>query len=249
MQKLSGIVWLVCCFLVACSSEVNYAPVTDIAAIEHIPKSGTYRISSGETLYSIAWRYGLDYRYLASLNHISPPFHVVAGQRIYLSSQAVRTQKSHSLKPAENMTHTTPVSHVVPVHSAAYFVERDSNTPVTSWHWPARGPVVGLYSSLNKGINISGLQGSPVYAAAAGQVVYSGNGLRGYGNLIIIKHNSTYLSAYAHNSVVFVKEGQRVKTGQEIAEIGSPGSRQPILHFEIRRNGQPVNPLHYLSVR
>ncbi len=99
---------------------------------------------------------------------------------------------------------------------------------------------------MNKGINIGGRLGAPIYAAAAGQVVYSNHGLRGYGNLIIIKHNSSFLTAYAHNSVVLVKEGDWVQGGQRIAEMGSTGAVRTMLHFEIRRNGKPVNPLSYL---
>lgn len=217
-----------CGLLISCSTETHYAPVTDIATIEYIPKNGMYRVGAGETLYSIAWRYGLDYRYLANLNHIAPPFHLVAGQRIYLSNRSLKTGK---ITPAKNITHQ---------------VEQELNQPVAFWHCPARGPIMGTFSTFNKGVNIGGRMGSPIYATAAGQVVYSGNGLRGYGNLIIIKHNNAYLSAYAHNSRVLVKEGQRVKSGQKIAEMGNTSAHQTMLHFEIRRNGQPVNPLTYL---
>lgn len=223
--------------LTSCSDETHYAPVTDITTIEHIPKNGTYRVLSGETLYSIAWRYGLDYRYLAALNHIAPPFHLVAGQRIYLSNKSFKTPKMLQKITSQAVAKTYKI------------VERDANQLVRAWRWPARGPIVETYSTLNKGVNIGGQIGNPIYATAAGQVVYSGNGLRGYGNLIIIKHNSTYLSAYAHNNVVLVKEGQFVKAGQEVAEMGNTSAHQTMLHFEIRRNGQPVNPLNYLAAR
>lgn len=242
MRKLSCIVLLACC-LAACESETTYAPVTDIATIEHVPKNGMYRVSSGETLYSIAWRYGLDYRYLANLNHIAPPFHVVAGQRIYLSSKVKHVQWTPSLPQGAQIQ---PGRSRMKPHLNTYVIEHDANQPVSVWRWPARGPIVGVYSALNKGVNIGGHKGTPIYATAAGQVVYSGNGLRGYGNLIIIKHNSTFLSAYAYNSVLLVREGQRVNVGQEIAEMGSSGAQQNMLHFEIRRNGRPVNPLNYL---
>ena len=115
------------------------------------------------------------------------------------------------------------------------------------WQWPARGTVISQFSSLNKGINIKGERGDPIFATAAGKVVYSGNGLRGYGNLIIIKHNSTFLTAYAHNSRILVKNGAWVSAGQQIAEMGNTGTKQTMLHFEIRRHGQPINPLIYLS--
>lgn len=121
-----------------------------------------------------------------------------------------------------------------------------------SWRWPARGPVIEGYSvsgTINKGIDLAGRKGEPVLAAADGKVVYSGTGLVGYGNLIILKHNGTYLSAYGHNSKLLVREGQWAKAGQKIAEIGSTGTNRDKLHFEIRRNGKPVNPLQYLPKR
>jgi lipoprotein NlpD len=219
------------CSLVACSSD-NYAPVMDFASIEHIPKDGLYRVSPNETLYSIAWRYGLDYRYLANLNHIAPPYHVFAGQRLYLKGKLKKVPPHATTSPAKS----APIM----------IVPHEKNILVRTWNWPAKGPVIGLYSSHNKGINIGGQEGNPVFATAAGLIVYSGNRLRGYGNLIIIKHNSTYLTAYAHNSAVSVKEGDWVRAGQKIAEMGDTGASRVMLHFEIRRNGQPVNPLNYL---
>ena len=121
-----------------------------------------------------------------------------------------------------------------------------------SWKWPASGPVIETFATagqVNKGIDLAGRRGEPVYAAADGKVVYSGTGLVGYGNLIIIKHNGTFLSAYGHNSRLLLKEGQFAKAGQKIAEIGSTGTNRDKLHFEIRRNGKPVNPLQYLPKR
>ena len=118
------------------------------------------------------------------------------------------------------------------------------------WSWPATGRVLARFSDpANKGVDISGKKGEPVYATAGGRVVYSGEGLRGYGKLIIIKHNNTYLSAYAHNDSILVREGQTVVKGQKIAEIGSTGTDQTKLHFEIRRMGKPVDPLKFLPER
>lgn len=121
--------------------------------------------------------------------------------------------------------------------------QQNMNAPVARWCWPARGKV----SPGNKGITIHGKNGDPIFAAAAGKVVYSGHGLRGYGNLIIIKHNNTFLSAYAHNKVSFVKEGDNVRAKQKIAEMGHTGASQTALHFEIRSHGHSVNPLLYLT--
>ena len=116
------------------------------------------------------------------------------------------------------------------------------------WHWPAKGIVVKNYSAANRsyGIDIAGRAGEPVVASAPGTVVYVGNGLRGYGNMVILKHNRTYLTAYAHNRKIKVKEGQRVRAGQIIATMGSTESNRVMVHFEIRKNGKPVNPMGYL---
>ncbi|OAI48858.1 hypothetical protein AYO45_00865 [Gammaproteobacteria bacterium SCGC AG-212-F23] len=125
--------------------------------------------------------------------------------------------------------------------------EREPIAAVKHWDWPVRGPVLTKFSHANKGLNIGGLLGEAVYASAAGKVVYSGNGLRDYGNLIIIKHNSLFLTTYAYNSKLLVKQGDWVKSGQKIAEIGKKGDKNPMLHFEIRRAGKPVNPMQYLK--
>jgi lipoprotein NlpD len=118
------------------------------------------------------------------------------------------------------------------------------------WIWPSSGRILaGFSEATNKGVDILGKIGDPVYASAAGRVVYSGTGLRGFGKLVIIKHNQSYLSAYAHNSNIFVKEGQNVARGQKIAEIGNTDSPQAKLHFEIRRLGKPVDPLKFLPER
>lgn len=119
-----------------------------------------------------------------------------------------------------------------------------------AWLWPASGQVIaGFNEATNKGLDIAGNPGDPVIASAAGKVVYSGGGLRGYGNLVIIKHDDDYLSAYAHNQSLLVKEGDEVRKGQQIAELGSTDADRPKLHFEIRRQGRPVDPVQYLPAR
>ena len=118
------------------------------------------------------------------------------------------------------------------------------------WIWPAKGQLIGTFSEGgSKGVDIAGKLGDPVIAAADGKIVYSGTGLRGYGKLVIIKHNTTYLSAYAHNQTILVKEGQSVTRGQKIAEMGNSDADQVKLHFEVRRQGKPVDPLKYLPPR
>lgn len=231
------IILLCLCALTACSiGKTNYAPVVDAATIEHIPKSGAYHVMPGDTLYSIAWRYGLDYRYVASRNHVAPPYHIEIGQRLFLRGHAEKNTTPEVVASTHGKSNES-------VRSQPVF---ESNAPVKVWYRPARGRIIGMYNRFNKGINIAGRYGDPVYATAAGQVVYCGDGLRGYGNLIIIKHNNQFLTAYAHSSKVLVKQGDTVRARQRIAEIGDSGSRRVMLHFEIRRNGQPVNPLLYL---
>lgn len=217
--------------LMSCSGGHFFAPVTDSTHIERIPKSGIHRVRHGETLYSIAWRYGLDYNRLAKRNGLHQPYYVFTGEMIYLRGYAPGVRKQSS-RPSQT------------------FDERkEPNEQVTVWLWPAYGPVIGPFTRLNRGINISGHRGDPIYASAAGKVVYSGDGLHNYGNLIIIKHNSLFLTAYAHNDKNLVSEGEWVKPGQKIAEMGSTGTHRVMIHFEIRYAGEPMNPLSYLEYR
>jgi lipoprotein NlpD len=232
-------------FLLACVEENSYAPVVDATGIEHMPDSGKHRVNQGETLYSIAWRYGLDYRALARRNNIKPPYSVWVGEWLYLRGAPVPV---HAANQTLTSSYTSPVFTQQTLNTDNYFeTGKEPTATVNSWQWPAHGRVIGNFSEYNKGINISGEAGAPVYAAAAGKVVYSGHGLRGYGNLLIIKHNSTFLTAYAHNQKNLVTEGQWVKIGQVIAEMGNTGARRVMLHFEIRRSGDPVNPQIYLE--
>lgn len=236
-----GMIFLGILGLSACSTETIYAPVTEISTIEPLPKNSAYRVQADDTLYSIAWRYGLDYRSLANINHIARPYHIEKGQVIYLRGSHHVAKKPILPKPVFH-----PSEHYTPPLPVP---EREPTATVSQWHWPARGPVTAGFANLNKGINIGGHIGDPIYTTAPGKVVYSGDGLRAYGNLIIIKHNSVYLSAYAYNDKLLVKEGDWVKSGQKIAEMGTPGSHGAMLHFEIRRGGTPVNPLSYLPRR
>jgi lipoprotein NlpD len=143
-----------------------------------------------------------------------------------------------------------PVAKVEPAPTPTPRPEPDSGEDRVDWSWPAQGRVIaGFNGAGNKGVDIGGRVGDPVLASAGGRVVYSGEGIPAYGKLIIIRHNNTYLSAYAHNSQILVKEGQSVAKGQKIAELGATGSETAKLHFEIRRLGRPVDPLQYLPNR
>jgi lipoprotein NlpD len=213
----------------------------------------THYVSRGETLYSIAWRYGIDYSRLAKRNAITSPFIIYPGQKILLKGYS-----SVKAKPSKvaAIARVSPPSK--PVRSKTTTKKTKSKKAVAlppkgwKWQWPARGKILARYSAssaLNKGVDIAGALGQPVVAAAPGVVVYAGSGLRGYGNLLIIKHSERYLSAYAHNNRLLVAEQNVVKAGQQIAEIGSSGTDKSKLHFEIRRDGKPIDPLKYLPRR
>nr|WP_242455225.1 peptidoglycan DD-metalloendopeptidase family protein [Pseudomonas sp. MS15a(2019)] len=147
-----------------------------------------------------------------------------------------------------NLPTAPPPTPVTPAQTPT----RDVPQSASGWAWPTKGTLISRFSassSLNKGIDIAGQEGQPVMAAADGTVVYAGNGLRGYGELVIVKHSETYVSAYGHNRRLLVREGERVKIGQTIAEMGSTGTDRVKLHFEIRRQGKPVDPLQFLPNR
>ncbi len=229
--------------LLACVSNNNSKVYYDY---DH----GYHTVLIGETLYSIAWRHGKDYKQLASWNNIRPPYTIYAGQRLRLTRPQV-TSKTYTKKSANKPTDTSKKSKPVKASntSASKPVKKPSKPIKHDWSWPTKGKIISRYSTKvggNKGIDIEGKPGQDVFAASAGKVVYSGNGLLGYGNLIIVKHSEQFLSAYAHNKKLLVKEGGSVKRGQKIAELGSTGTKTPKLHFEIRQNGKPVDPLKYL---
>ncbi len=254
--------------------------------------SGTYRVEKGDTLYSIAFRHGKDFRDVAQWNGISAPYTIRPGQVLLMHPSSADT-RPRPAAPARLATHVperssatphvgeppvvraaaaTPAARAASVLPASDAVPVAGEVPVPSpasppiappppgaarsvsgitWRWPADGAVIKGFQGGDAipGIEIGGRAGSPVRAAADGVVVYSGNGLVGYGELIIVKHNDDFLSAYGHNRKRLVKEGQRVSAGQVIAEMGSTGASRDELQFQIRRNGNPVNPMDFLPAR
>jgi lipoprotein NlpD len=218
---------------------------------------GRHVVKSGETLYSIAWRYGRDYRELGDANDIPPPYDLKAGQVLRLDKRGSVSTASAPPKPSSPVRRSTPPDPPPPKVSkppnrSAPAAEQSQTVANVEWRWPHVGTVIAAYSTsgkVNKGIDIAGNPGDSVRAAASGNVVYAGDGLLGYGNLVIVNHNEHFLSAYAHNRKVLVREGEDVKAGQKIAELGSSGTDRPKLHFEIRKNGNPVNPVPYLPPR
>ena len=310
----------VCGFLALAGCASNPpAPVVDLTVQNpDLPVAraqvadGSYRVESGDTLYSIAFKHGIDYRELAAWNGIASPYRINAGQELRLSAppapaglqpgEAVTSAVADHAAPAATSplasapaapqptpfppgtTPTTtmppPVESTAPTQKTAPSVAKIPATqpapvpksasasasaphieaaPVpqlnaggVAWRWPADGKVVGTFfagDQTKQGLDIAGKAGDPVRAAAAGEVVYSGNGLIGYGELVIVKHNANFLSAYGHNRKRLVKEGDKVTAGQEIAEMGSSSASRDELHFEIRKNGKPVNPLDYLPAQ
>lgn len=216
----------------------------------HTPSSlraspGVQVVKRGDTLFSIAWQQGLDYQTVAVWNGIRPPYTIYPGQklRLYPPNRASRPAASTRAPEGAASVPNTATAKPTPTPSA--------DIPI-HWQWPASGPILRGFdgdTSGKKGISIGGTHGNQVRAAAGGRVVYAGSGLVGYGRLIILKHNDTYLSAYGHNRDLLVREGEEVRTGQVLASMGSTGTNRIQLHFEIRRNGKPVDPLRYLPRR
>lgn len=191
-----------------------------------------HTVQKGDTLFSISWRYGIDAKQLAKWNKIPYPYTIYPGQKLRVNSTA---PISRSAKKSNNSKTTTQTTK-----------KKVKTVPVGDWRWPVKGKLLSKFSGKNNGIDIIAKEGTIVRAASSGKVVYAGNGLRGYGNLLIIKHNASFFSAYAHNRRLLVAEGASVKTGQKIAEVGSTGTDRSKLHFEIRKDGNPVDPLKYL---
>jgi lipoprotein NlpD len=278
-----------------------------------------YTVRRGDTLYSIAWNYGLDYKSLARLNNITYPYTIFAGKKLQLYSGKTTHYKSKTVKSRSKghskeskkqkyknasvkagtkskkdiskkdksnklstkakfkTTHSSSSQknsqskNKSQIRKKTYTVTTVSKTKVSKtkynkskttksrsvsftgnkqlrWGWPVKGKLLQGYAPAKgkKGIDIGAKEGTQIKAAEGGKVVYSGQGLRGYGLLLIIKHNETFLSAYAHNQSLLTNEGQIVKKGQVIARLGNTGTDRNKLHFEIRKNGKPVNPLNYL---
>jgi lipoprotein NlpD len=274
----------------ACASR-SQAPVQDRAGSVRQPESTYRQVRAGDTLYSIAWESGRDYREVAAWNTLEPPYVIKPGQKIRLYPPAVRKaagstssqrivakgdtlygiakstgiryqdlalwnslEPPYRLKPGQRLR-LTPTGEVAAAPSAPPTIAtqkssagKTAGTRPIEWIWPTEGAVIARFAPNDaaKGIDIGGTSGQTIRAAASGTVVYQGSGLRGYGQLIIIKHNADFLSAYAHCAAIYVQEGSVIKPGQKIAAMGSTGTDRIKLHFEVRRRGVPVDPLEYL---
>lgn len=223
-------------FLSGCGST-QLAPIEN-AWYQPSADRSLYRVQPEDTIYSIAWAFGLDYRALAAVNHLVPPYSITAGQRLRMT-HVPRGMNYYAPSVLKNTQRVRP-------SNVDYSQQLQS---VLHWQWPAIGELkerFTLKSGGHSGISIAGHLGEPIHAATAGYVVYSGDGVRGYGNLIIVKHNASYLSAYAFNQRNLVRVGERVRAGQLIARMGRNDAGRVLLYFEIRRDGIPVNPLRFL---
>jgi len=270
---LIGALIIAVTLIVGCGTTGTPAPVESWNGSGPVPR-GYYPVRDGDTLYSIASRHKLDFHQVARWNGIGPPFRIYAGKLIRLESPdhapVARSRRSKaSTKTASNHTRTTESTS----RAGKAGSKTAKNKPKTAksrsrsskqtdtqqvslaagsgvkWRWPLSGQLTQTYRQgdrTRQGIRISGRSGQMVKAAGSGAVVYSGSGLKGYGNLIIVKHNKNYLSAYGFNRRLLVSEGDRVKGGQNLAEVGQGSNGAHILHFEIRRNGTAVDPLRYL---
>ena len=232
------------------------------AALVREARDGSYVVQRGDTLYSIALAFGQDWRDIARWNQIDDPSRLRVGQSLRVTPSAgdsagttpVVVAGSIESRPLEAAPIGAPPAPLPPAARPAVAdtvaPRPPAVDPASPWSWPVPGKVIDPFNETrNKGIDIAGREGEPVLAANDGQVVYSGNSLRGYGNLVILKHNDDYISAYAHNRQNLVQQGQAVKRGQRIAELGNTGTDAPKLHFEIRRQGKPVDPIKYLPAR
>jgi lipoprotein NlpD len=271
--RVAALAAVVAFALAACTSTVVRTSGTTRLPAPRVstPKYGaTAKVQRGDTLYGIAFRNGIDVRDLAAWNGISAPYTIYPGQNLRLyprggdTTTAVRTPSTQSRpaaatiapsRPSGAATTGTTARPATPQVVPPVVQPPVPAAPVASdirWRWPAEGALLTRFVAgepTKQGIDISGDGGVPVNAAADGVVVYSGSGLVGYGELIIIKHNDAWLSAYGHNRARMVNEGALVKAGQQIAVMGRTGAPRDMLHFEIRYNGKPVDPLLYLPKR
>ena len=258
----------------ATPGTVVAAPVKPLPGAENAGKPGYYTVKPGDTLIRIGLETGQSWKDIARWNNLDNPNLIEVGQVLRVASptaavaaapvatnesgvvtrpvtsSTVAPMAAASKAPASAPVAAASVPAAAPVPAPAPTPAAGGDDDGMGFIWPASGSLLaGFDEARNKGFDISGKAGDPVLAAADGRVVYAGAGLRGYGNLIILKHNNTFLTAYAHNQTLLVKEDQAVRKGQKIAEMGSTDADRVKLHFEIRRQGKPVDPARYLPSR
>ena len=230
-------------------APIDSKPLPNSLNAQHAGKPGYYTVKPGDTVMQIGRNTNQNWRDIQKWNNLESANQIEVGQVLRvvpLDSNGMATKPPVVVLPASPAAApTTATSPSTQPPTAAVAPEED-----VPWMWPSTGVLIAGYDEVkNKGLKIGGKLGDPVYASADGRVVYAGSGLRGYGNLVILKHNETYLTAYAHNQTLLVKEDQTVRKGQRIADMGSSDADKVMLHFEVRRNGKPVDPAKYLPAR
>ena len=268
MQIRVSLSILILLIVAGCSSRPVPAPVVEVYQGKNIHDfekdafdKNIYTVKKGDTLFSIAWYSGNDYRDIAAWNNISKPYSIYPGQKLRVNKLLTKTPKGSNNTPGQT-SKTKAKQAVDPPKKQAYGDHkevagnqlkpqevRQFPSRVKQWVWPAKGNVINQFSLQelgNKGIDITGRRGDDIVAAADGKVVYAGSALRGFGNLVIVKHSESFLSAYAHNDSILVQEQQWVSAGQKIASMGSSGTDSVMLHFEVRYKGKSVDPVRYL---
>jgi lipoprotein NlpD len=219
-------------------APIDSKPLPNLTNSQNAGKPGYYTVKPGDTVMQISRNTNQNWRDIVKWNNLDNPNQVETGQVL-----RVAPPEGIAAAPIKPPVVATPVAPVTPTPSAT--PDED-----IAWMWPSSGSLISGYDDVkSKGLKIAGKLGDPVYASADGRVVYAGSAVRGYGNLVILKHNETYLTAYAHNQTLLVKEDQTVRKGQRIADMGSSDSERVMLHFEVRRNGKPVDPAKYLPGR
>lgn len=228
--------------LTSCTERAGLAPVVELKWQPPQSHPQTHIVKASETLYAVAFRYDQDYRQLAAINHLRAPYALRVGQVIKLRGAGRITAQYETRR---QRAYIPPRRQTPQSRSYSSPVRYSGNS---GWVWPARGRIATQFipQEGKKGIDIAGIKGDKIRAASGGTVAYAGNGLSGYGNLIIIKHDNQFLTAYGNNLRNVVKEGQKVKAGQVIAEMGIVDRKFYGVHFEIRKAGKPVNPVSYL---
>lgn len=236
--------------------DPNTPAVKQPPGFENAGKAGYYTVKPGDTLIRIALDHGQSSADIARWSNVENPNRIEIGQVLRVVPPVATGVVTKPVTTASVSPVAAPAASAASADKPAAAVAATTPAPAATgdddiaWIWPSNGMVVAGFDEVkNKGLDIGGAEGDPVVAAADGRVVYVGAGLRGYGNLIILKHNNTFLTAYAHNKTLLIKEDQSVRKGQKIAEMGSSDADRVKLHFEVRRQGKPVDPAKYLPVR
>ena len=223
-------------------APIDSKPLPNLMNAQHAGKPGYYTVKPGDTVMQIGRTTSQNWRDIVKWNNLESANQIEVGQ--VLRVVPLDTNGATTKPPVATAPIITPLPPLPPASTSATLEDE------IPWIWPSSGTLISGYDEVkSKGLKIAGKLGDPIYASADGRVVYAGSGLRGYGNLVILKHNETYLTAYAHNQTLLVKEDQTVRKGQRIADMGSSDADKVMLHFEVRRNGKPVDPAKYLPSR